>query len=735
MTDLFAAPRAPETVPVEALTAAEAEEELARLAGLIAHHDQLYFQQDQPALSDAAYDALVRRNVAIEARFPDRIRADSPSRRLGASPAAGFGRVQHRVPMLSLSNAFSDADIETFIGRIRRFLALDPDAPLMFLAEPKVDGLSCALLYQNGRLIRAATRGDGSEGEDVTANLRTLAPTEAPPLLLGPDAAGGRPPPAILEVRGEVYMDRRDFAALNAARAAAGEPPFANPRNAAAGSLRQLDPAVTSSRPLRFFAYAWGETSEPFARTQEEARGLLRQWGFQLNQPARLCAGLADLRQHYEALGNQRADLPFDIDGLVCKVDRLDFQERLGVVSRSPRWAIAWKFPAEQAVTRLKAIAIQVGRTGALTPVAELEPVTVGGVVVSRATLHNEDEIQRKDVRVGDRVIVQRAGDVIPQIVGVVLADRPADASPFVFPVHCPECGSHAVREAEAVVRRCAGGLICPAQARERLRHFVSRDAFDIEGLGEKNLAAFWDDGLVRAPADLFTLEARDRTCLTPLRLREGWGRRSAENLFAAIARRRTIALERFIYALGIPQIGQVTARLLARHYGSLARWLAAMTAAADPESPAWQDLTGIDGIGAGMAGEIVEFFAEPRNQAAVAALCAQLLAVEDAIAPAAGDSPLAGKTVVFTGALTRQTRAEAKARAEALGAKVAGSVSTRTDYLIAGADAGSKIAKARAAGVAILSEEQWLNLSGQALRAEDSEENMKTSGTPKHSE
>ena len=707
--------------PVDQLTEAEAAAELAALAEEIAAHDRAYHQADAPTISDAAYDALRRRNAAIEARFPALKRDDSPSERVGAPVAAGFGKVRHRVPMLSLGNAFDEDDVADFTARIRRFLLLKDEDPLAIVAEPKIDGLSCSLRYEDGVLVEAATRGDGQQGEDVTANVRTLPDTEVPKRL----PAGA---PSVLEVRGEVYMTRDDFAALNAGRAERGEPLYVNPRNTAAGSLRQLDPTVTAGRPLRFFGYTWGETSAPFAETQWDARRRLAEWGFPLNEPAARCERPDDLLAHYRRLVADRATLPFDIDGVVYKVDRLDWQARLGFVSRSPRWAVAHKFPPEQAQTLLKAIGIQVGRTGALTPVALLEPVTVGGVVVARATLHNEDEIARKDVRVGDTVTVQRAGDVIPQIVGVDLDRRPADAEPFVVPERCPECGSLAIREAGEVVRRCTGGLICPAQAVERLAHFVSRDAFDIEGLGYKQIKLFFETGRVTRPVDIFTLERREERRLDKLVNVTGFGRKSVENLFAAIAARRTIPLDRFIYALGIRQVGQATARLLARHYGSLGAWQAAMAAAAaertaHPEAtkPAevgetYDALCAIESIGLAMADDLTGFFAEPHNREVIADLIDPAqggLTVTDVAAPQAADSAVAGKTIVFTGTMEAMGRAEAKARAEALGAKVAGSVSKKTDYVVVGADAGSKEKKARELGLAILTEQEWLDLAG----------------------
>ncbi len=690
-------------IPVEKLTRDEAEAELARLAAEIARHDRLYYVENAPEITDAEYDRLWRRNKAIEERFPDLVRPDSPSHRVGAPPSDAFAKVEHRVPMLSLANAFDDEELREFLARVRRFLGLDEGAAVPLVGEPKIDGLSAAAHYRNGRFVLGATRGDGQVGEDITANLRTVR--DLPLRLSDPN------PPEVVEVRGEVYMTRSDFEALNAERAAAGEPLFANPRNAAAGSLRQLDSRITAKRKLHFFAYAWGEVSEPFAETHWEALARFRAWGLRVNPLARRCADEAEAIALYREIAETRARLDYEIDGVVYKVDRLDWQERLGMVSRAPRWAIARKFPAEQAETRLLAIEIQVGRTGALTPVARLEPVSVGGVVVSNATLHNEDEIARKDVRVGDFVVVQRAGDVIPQVVRVLTDRRPPDAAPFVFPDHCPVCGSRAVREEGEAVRRCTGGLICPAQRVERLRHFVSRDAFDIEGLGEKQIAAFFRDGLIKEPADIFTLARRAESFDPPLAAREGWGEKSVENLFRAIDARRRIPLDRFIYALGIRHVGQATARLLAKTYGSLDHFLEEMERARDPEGEARRALENIDGIGPKVAAAIVDFFAEPHNQRVVADL-AREVAVEDFVQPE-GETPLAGKTIVFTGALETMTRAEAKARAEALGAKVAGSVSRKTDYVVVGADAGSKADKARALGVATLSEDEWRKLAG----------------------
>ena len=697
--------------PVSELSSAEAAAELEALAAEIAAHDRAYYQDSAPGVSDAEYDALRRRNEAIEARFPDLIREDSPSRRVGAPATGGFAKVVHARPMLSLANAFNDQDLVEFVEGVRRFLKElrdDPGIPLEMMAEPKIDGLSVSLRYEHGHFIQGATRGDGATGEDVTANLLTLA--DIPEQLdQGPET---------LEVRGEVYMTKRDFAALNARQQAGGGKVFANPRNAAAGSLRQLDPGVTAERPLRFFAYAWGEVSAPVFATHQRFLEMLDNIGFPVNPLASLCQGVDEMLAFYRELAVTRAELPYDIDGVVFKVNRIDWQERLGAVSRAPRWAIALKFEAEKAETILRSIRIQVGRTGTLTPVAELEPVTVGGVVVSRATLHNEDEIRRKEVRVGDTVVVQRAGDVIPQVVSVVLDKRPPGTTEYVFPELCPECGSLAIREEGEVARRCTGGLICPAQAVERLKHFVSRNAFDIEGLGTKHIQTFWKDGLIAGPGDIFRLRER----AGEIRTREGWGGKSVDNLLAAIEQRRTITLDRFIYALGIRQVGQATARLLAKQYGSLFAWRAAMMVAADPDSDAYLDLVGIDGIGPAAAADITAFFAEPHNQQVLDDLQSQLN-VEDCNAPQASGSPIVGKTLVFTGTLENMTRSEAKARAETLGAKVVGSVSKKTDYVVVGADAGSKARKASELGVTTLTEREWVDLiSGafpEALRSQ----------------
>ncbi len=694
-------------IAVEDLTAEQAEEELARLAEDISNHDARYYQDDAPTVSDAEYDALRLRNTAIEAQFPELVRPDSPSGRVGAAPAEKFDKVTHAVPMLSLGNAFNDDDVREFCDRIRRFLGLDADEIVALTSEPKIDGLSASLRYENGKLIVGATRGDGQVGENVTANLRTV--NEIPETLAGSDW------PDVVEVRGEVYMSHADFAALNERQLAADKPVFANPRNSAAGSLRQLDSTVTARRPLRFFAYAWGEMSaEPF-ETQTEAIACLKAWGFTVNPLFKLCESVEEMLQSYRAIEEQRASLGYDIDGVVYKVNRLDWQKRLGFVSRAPRWATAHKFPAEQATTVLNDIEIQVGRTGQLTPVAKLEPVTVGGVVVSNATLHNEDEITRKDVRVGDTVIVQRAGDVIPQVVGPVLEKRPAGAEPYVFPDLCPACGSRAVRELNPktgkhdAARRCSGGLICPAQAVERLKHFVSRTAYDIEGLGAKQVEAFYEEGLIAQPGDIFTLRERDGRSLKKLKDREGWGETSVSNLFAAIDERRNIGLDRFIFGLGIRHVGETTARLLARTYGTIEDLSEAMEAAGDHESEAYSDLINVDGIGAVVAEAIAEFFAEAHNREVLSALLAEV--GPQPLEAADTSSEVAGKVVVFTGSLELMTRSEAKARAEGLGAKVSGSVSAKTDYVVAGPGAGSKLKKAEELGVAVLTEEAWLAL------------------------
>ena len=692
--------RGKKTKAEASLSPIEAHAEYHRLADEIAAHDKRYHQDDAPTISDAAYDALRRRLEALEEEFPTLKGQAAASRQVGAKPLEKFGKVKHRVPMLSLANVFTDEEAGEFVERVRRFLDWPHDKAIAFTAEPKIDGLSCSLRYENGELVVAATRGDGEEGENVTANVRTI---KAIPHQLKGDV------PSVLEVRGEIYMDKTAFAALNARQEADGKPVFANPRNAAAGSLRQLDPAVTASRPLHFFAYAWGDIDGDMpAETQHGMVAAFKRMGFPTNPLMKRCETIDDMIAVYRAIEAQRASLPYDIDGVVYKVDVLALQRRLGFISRSPRWATAHKFPAEKATTTLLDIDIQVGRTGALTPVAKLEPVTVGGVVVSNATLHNEDEIARKDVRIGDTVIIQRAGDVIPQILGFVPEQRPKSAKPYQFPTSCPICGSHAVREADPktgeleAVRRCTGGLICPAQAMERLRHFVSRDAFDIEGLGEKQIEAFYRDGIIARPQDIFTLEARDARSLKKLKDREGMGETSARNLFAAIAARRTIALNRFIYALGIRHVGETNAKILARHFRSVEKL---RDATAD-------ELTAIEGIGPVVAGSITDFFGEEHNREVVTALLAEV--TPEAPEAVATDSPVAGKTIVFTGALERMSRDEAKAMAEALGAKVSGSVSKKTDLVVAGPGAGSKLADARKHNVEVIDEDEWFRRVGR---------------------
>lgn len=718
------------TTPVPDLTAEQAAAELELLARAIAHHDALYHGHDAPEITDAEFDALKRRNDAIEMAFPDLERIDSPSRKVGAAPASGFSQVTHAKPMLSLDNAFSDDDVRDFVASVYRFLGIFPDQSIAFTAEPKIDGLSMSLRYEKGRLVSAATRGDGTVGENVTANIRTIR--EIPEQL--PSGV-----PEVVEVRGEVYMAKADFAALNAQMEEEGKPTYVNPRNTAAGSLRQLDPKVTATRKLRFFAYAWGEISGMPADTQMGVVQKFAEWGFPTNPLMKRLSSVEEIIEHYNQIGLMRAALDYDIDGVVYKVDRLDLQERLGFRSRSPRWATAHKFPAEQATTTLTDIDIQVGRTGALTPVARLVPVTVGGVVVTNATLHNEDYIkgignagellrEGRDIRIGDLVIVQRAGDVIPQIVDVVMEKRQPDSTPYVFPTVCPVCGSHAVRERNEKtgkldsVTRCTGGFVCSAQAKEHIKHFVSRSAFDIEGLGTKQVDFFFDSEdpaiMIHTAPDIFTLKRRqEASALTKLENIEGFGRTSVTKLLNAIDARREIALHRLIFALGIRHVGESTAKLLARSYGSYRAFEEAMKAAAALHGDAWNELNAIEGIGEVVATSIVEFYKEPRNLEVVARLLDEITPF-DAEAPTAAGSPVTGKTVVFTGSLERFTRDEAKARAESLGAKVAGSVSKKTDYVVAGPGAGSKLDKATELGVAVLTEDEWLELiGGRAFR------------------
>jgi DNA ligase (NAD+) len=715
--------------PPAQLSEAEAKAELERLANEIARHDQLYYQNDAPEISDAAYDALRQRNDEIEKRFPELIRRDSPSQRIGARPAERFEKVHHARPMLSLDNAFTEEDVRDFAARVRRFLGLPLDEELVLVAEPKIDGLSSSLRYEKGELVMGATRGDGAEGENVTANLRTIADV--------PKRFRSRHAPDVFEVRGEVYMSHADFAAMNERQEKAGEKIFANPRNAAAGSLRQLDPAITARRPLRFFAYHWGETSELPGRTHWEVLQALKDWGFPVNPLIRRCATVEEALAYYDEVQHGRADLGYDIDGVVYKVDRLDLQNRLGFVSRSPRWAIAHKFPAEQAESVVEQIQVYVGRTGQLTPVAHVKPVTVGGVVVQNVSMHNEDEVARKDVRVGDTVVVQRAGDVIPQLVRVVVERRPKGAKPYKMPEKCPVCGSHAVREINPktgepeAARRCINTLSCPAQVVERLYHFVSRNAFDIEGLGGEFIQLLHQAGLVKEPADIFALRDRPAEFHAVLkrhfeeisaRNAEKRGKKSAakkkeerteyllgNKLLAAIEARMRVPLDRFILALGIPHVGETTARLLARNYQS---WNAFYEAMSGEQAVA--DLDAIEGIGEIMAREIKDFFDEEHNRKALARLL-EHVEVTDIAAPRASNSPVAGKTVVFTGSLEKMTRNEAKARAESLGAKVAGSVSKKTDLVIAGPGAGSKLADAQSLGVKVISEDEWLSLIATA--------------------
>ena len=693
-------------IPVEELTSAQAERELQRLAQEIGAHDKRYYQEDAPTVSDAAYDALRRRNESIEQRFPALIRPDSPSRRIGAAPAQKFAKVRHAMPMLSLGNALSDTEVTEFVERVRRFLRLPAEEGLVVTAEPKIDGLSCSLRYEHGHLVSGATRGDGNEGEDVTANVRTLADI--------PKHLRGRVP-EICEVRGEVYMTKSAFLALNERQRASGKQVFANPRNSAAGSLRQLDASVTASRPLGFFAYAWGEMSEMPAQSQSGMIEWFAARGFKTNPLMKLCRTIDEMLAFHRDIEAQRGTLDYDIDGVVYKVDRLDWQQRLGFVSRNPRWAIAHKFPAEKAITVVKAIDIQVGRTGALTPIARLDPVTVGGVVVSNATLHNEEEIERLGVRVGDSVRIQRAGDVIPQVLGVVEA-RPRGRKPYRFPKTCPcSLKTPVVREAiaggeQGARSHCSGEFACPFQRVEHLIHFVSRRAFDIEGLGEKQIALFFDNKWVQEPADIFTLERRNERIR--LEEHEGFGALSVRNLFGAIAARRQIALERFIYALGIRHVGETTARALARGYGSWDAFYRACLAVTARDVEAWTEMDNLDQIGDTVIEAIAAYFGEEHNRGIVERLTAQVTILE-AEQPAA-TSAVAGKTVVFTGALEEMTRDEAKAMAERLGAKVAGSVSTKTDYVVAGPGAGSKLDKARAAGVRVLSEQEWFKLVGE---------------------
>ena len=699
------APKDSSKIVVDELSAAQAKAEHARLEAEIAAHDRRYYQEDAPSVSDGEYDLLRQRYGAIEDRFPQLRTATSLTQRVGSAPSARFAKVRHAVPMLSLDNAFAEEDVRDFVGRIRRFLRLSDDDEVAFSAEPKIDGLSMSLRYEHGKLVTGATRGDGNEGEDVTANIKTLADI--------PQRLKGSGIPAICEVRGEVYMTKHAFLALNKRQAESGGQIFANPRNSAAGSLRQKDPSITASRPLGFFAYAWGEMSEMPADTQSGMIKWFERGGFTTNPLTKLCRGLDALLKFHHEIETQRGTLDYDIDGVVYKVDRLDWQERLGFVSRSPRWAIAHKFPAERAITLLKDIEIQIGRTGALTPVAKLEPVTVGGVVVQNATLHNADEIGRLDVRVGDTVQIQRAGDVIPQVLGVVLEKRPRGAKAYEFPKRCP-CPLHTevVRDqtaagSEGAIARCTGEFACPYQAVEHLKHFVSRRAFDIDGLGDKQIELFYERGWVKEPADIFTLEQRNGKI--HLQKVEGFGETSVRNLFAAIAARREIALERFIYALGIRHVGETTAVALARGYGTWQAFYDASLKLATDDHDVRAEMDALDQIGDTVIDSLRDYFAEAHNRRRVERLAAEVKIRE--VEKPRSDSAVAGKTVVFTGTLEKMTRDEAKASAERLGAKVSGSVSKKTDYVVAGPGAGSKLADAKKHGVAVLTEDEWIKL------------------------
>lgn len=688
------------TKEIKDLTIHEAAEELEFLAKEMAKSDVAYYQNDAPYLSDAEYDRLKHRNSEIEKRFPDLIRPDSPSRRVGAAVKNGFSKVSHRFPMLSLGDVFSIEEVEDFIRSVKRFLNTSEE--ISFMSEPKIDGLSFSARYEKGIFVQGATRGDGTIGEDITENLKTIR--ELP--LIIKDA------PDILEVRGEVYMSKTDFFKLNERYEKEGKKTFANPRNAAAGSLRQLDPKITAERRLSLFAYTWGEVSERLWKSQQEFFNHLHNWGFPINPNNKLCQNIKEIEESFAKLMEIRASLPYDIDGVVYKVNSIALQERLGFLTRTPRWAIAHKFPAEQALTTINNIRIQVGRTGALTPVADLEPINVGGVVVSHATLHNEDEIKRKDIRIGDTVVIQRAGDVIPQIVSVDKTRRPLESKKFIFPHICPECGAHAIKEEDEAVRRCTGGLSCPAQAIERMIHFVSRDAFDISGLGDKIIEDFYHENILHTPADIFTLEQRNSggddlfSVGQGLHLERklGWGKKSVENLFTAIRAKRHISLPRFIYALGIRQVGTATALLIAKNYRNFSVFMN------DMKNRITEKLVTIDGIGSSMAIDMVEFFQEPHNLEIINKLLSEIV-VEDYIDTTDYNSPISGKTIVFTGTLSTMTRSEAKAKAQNLGAKVAGSVSTHTDFVIEGVDSGSKAAKAKQLGITILSEQEFIEL------------------------
>lgn len=693
---------------IEKLTEEQAAEELKRIAEDMAKADYAYYHDDAPFISDAQYDELKRRNEKIEAKFPHLKIKDGPSVRIGAAVRSEFGKVKHKIPMLSLGDIFSEEELIDFTASINRFLGYDTDNQINYTAEPKIDGLSFSARYEKGKFVKGATRGDGTTGEDITENLKVIK--DLPLEIHAPNV------PEVLEVRGEVYMSKTDFLKLNAQNEKEGKKVFANPRNAAAGSLRQLDANITKERKLSLFVYTWGDVSEIVWDSQSQFLKNVREWGFKTNPYNRICHTTQELIDYFEYLMKERADLPYDIDGIVYKVDSLALQNRLGFLTRTPRWAIAHKFPAEQAFTKINNIRVQVGRTGALTPVADLEPVNVGGVIVSHATLHNEDEIKRKDVRIGDTVIIQRAGDVIPQVVNVVQEKRTPESIEFEFPHICPMCGAHAIKEEDEAVRRCTGGLTCPAQAIERLKHFVSREAFDIEGLGSKIMEEFYNEGIIRNPVDIFTLEKRNKKLRDDLfatlddgsiylENREGWGKKSVEKLFNAINERRRISLPRFIYALGIRQVGTATSRLIAKNYGTFTHFRDDMI------NGETEKLLAIDGIGEAMVKDIVEFFAEEHNIKTINELMQQV-EVEDFIDDTNYNSPIANKIVVFTGTLEKMTRAEAKAKALSLGAKVAGSVSKNTDYVVVGADAGSKATKAKELGVTILNEDEYLRLS-----------------------
>ncbi|MDP3371720.1 MAG: NAD-dependent DNA ligase LigA [Candidatus Paracaedibacteraceae bacterium] len=680
-------------IAVENLTREQATEELSRLSKELAQHDHNYYHLAAPEISDAMYDAIFQRNLAIERRFPDLRRIDSPTHRIGAAPSPEFEKVKHRKAMLSLDNAFSEEDVYDFIARIKRFLKCQEDTIIPCMAEPKIDGLSATLHYQKGQFILGATRGDGQEGENITQNLRTVRDI---PLVLQGDII-----PENVEIRGEVYMSKADFETVNEIRIASGETPFANPRNAAAGSLRLLDSSITAKRSLRFFAYGYECLSNQTEQSQEDILVSLNRLGFKVSPLVALCTDVTTMLKHYSFIESQRSDLPYEIDGVVYKVNDLALQARLGAVGRSPRHSIAHKFSAEQAETIIEVIEVQVGRTGVLTPVAYLRPVVVGGVTVSRASLHNDDEIRRKDIRVGDTVIVQRAGDVIPQVINVVLSKRPEISTPFVFPQACPICTSPVIQQEGQVARRCSGGFSCIAQAVERLRHFVSRDAFDIDGLGDRHLQNFFTWGLVRTPYDLFTLEARNSTILPPLEAREGWGKKAVSNLFDALNKRRKITLDRLIFGLGIPQIGQVTARTLAHRFKNMESLLNAKA----------HEICSLEGVGENMAADLTQFFEIPDNRLLINGIL-EHVQIEEYIAAAAVDSLFSGKTVVFTGSLEKLSRAEAKAQAERLGAHVGSSISKKTDFVIVGTDAGKKLTQAKELGLEILSEEQWIQMN-----------------------